>query len=348
MPHHPASPRILTATLFASLLPLSILAQAPAAAPLVPQRPAYYPPPLSDFSALADPAIITAFKLLETGDLPGFFAELHRLAEAGSPSAQLLYGMQFVPLETFAALTPDQLRSGNLNPVLVPAPPDTRPGRPSPTFPEAVRWLRLASTAGSGQASEVVAQLITRMHGAGLDTTLTINDAIRYRALAIHQGYDFEAADLRCLRLLPGAATLTCDSTAAAPCPDEATMDLLRTSGLRGTLYPGGTTNASYTAATMHPGGPPAHALIILDHPVAAEIHLPLPRHTTAIYLQASDGFHTLTPFAPVLDRDIILRPEPDPDHSILGSIEDMNGGRGGSTCLAFPPPHLPGTPAAP
>jgi hypothetical protein len=89
----------------------------------------------------------------------------------------------------------------------------------------------------------------------------------------------------------------------------------------------------------MHPGGVPAHALVILNHPLTAEQHLPLPRHATAIYLQQTDGFHTLTPAAPILDRDIVLRPELDAHHSILDSIEDMNGGRGGSTCLSFDTP---------
>lgn len=332
--------RILTSTILVLLLSSSLLAQTagPASAPLVPQRPAYKPPPLSDFSALANPAIITAFKLLEAADLPAFFAELHRLAEAGNPSAQLLYGMQLVPLETFAPLTPAQLRSGDLTPVIVPATPDTRPGRPAPSFPEALHWLRLASAAGSGQASEVVAQLITRSLGSGLPSTLTLKDAIRYRALALHQGYDLEAADLRCLRLFHSDAPLTCEASGASSCPDEAILELLRHVGLRGVLSPGGSTNASYTSATMHPGGAPAHAVVILDSPITAEVHLPLPRHTTAIYLQEPDGFHTLTPDAPVLDRDLILRPELDPSHSLLGSIEDINGGRGGSTCLSFQP----------
>ena len=311
-------------------------------APLVPNRPPYTAPPLSDFSVLADPGVITAFHLLEASDMPGFQAELRRQALAGNPAAQLLYGMQFVPLEAFAPPTPEQVRSGHLTPTIIPLTPDPRPGRPEPSFIDALHWLRLASAAGSGEASEVVAQLITRILGAGIPSALTLDDAIRYRTLAVHQGYDLEAADFRCFRLLPGNKPVTCTSggpasdTSAAPCPDPSTLTTLRQAGLRGRLLPGSTVAASYTSATMHPGGAPAHALVILDHPITAEQHLPLPRHATAIYLQRPDGFHVLAPDAPVLSRDIILRPELDAGHSVLGSVEDMNGGRGGSTCLSF------------
>jgi TPR repeat protein len=59
-------------------------------------------------------------------------------------------------------------------------------------YEEAVHWLQKASAQGSGEASEVLAQLLTRMQANGHGTTYTAADSDRFHALAYSQGFDVE------------------------------------------------------------------------------------------------------------------------------------------------------------
>jgi len=59
-------------------------------------------------------------------------------------------------------------------------------------YEEAVHWLQKASAQGSGEASEVLAQLITRMQANGHGTSYTVADSDRFHALARSQGFDVE------------------------------------------------------------------------------------------------------------------------------------------------------------
>jgi hypothetical protein len=287
-----------------------------------------------------------AFKCLSTGDASGFQIELQKQAEEGDPAAQLMLGEQYIPKEKLATISFSDLQTedGQPYPQVVPD-TDTSPVAKlfPPSYPEALKWLARASAQGSGEASELMAQLITRVIHEHQPSTWTAADAARYRNLAIQQGYDLESATVRCLRLAHGTQVLTCsDGGVSGSCPTPDEMQALRASGLTGTLEPQGGASASLTSITMHPGTPPARALIILDHNIDAEQRLPLPRHASAVYVQQSNGWLTLPKGGPVVDRDIVLTPGADALNAVMSWVQNIDGGHSGGYCVhsIAPFPH--------
>ncbi|HMF53860.1 MAG TPA: hypothetical protein VK593_05890 [Edaphobacter sp.] len=165
-------------------------------------------------------------------------------------------------------------------------------------------------------------------------STYTVTDATHYRSLAVQQGYDLESASVRCLRLTHNTHTLTCPDTRipdSCPTPDE--MQELRVAGLTGTLEPEGGTSGSMTTISMHPGGPPARAIVIIDHNVDAEQRLPLPRHASTIYVQQAKGWLALPKDGPALSRDIVLMPGQDALNAVMVYIQNIDGSHSGGYC---------------
>jgi hypothetical protein len=203
-----------------------------------------------------------------------------------------------------------------------------------PSYSEALKWLTLASSHDSGEASELVAQIILRMLDEHQASTYTAIDAAHYRRLAVQQDYDLEDASVRCLRLTHTPQTLTCINAhvpGSCPTPDE--MQELRATGLTGTLEPQGAAGGSMTRFTMHPGGPPARAIVIIDHNVDAEQRLPLPRHASTIYVQQAKGWLALPKDGPVLNRDIVLMPGQDALNATMVYIQNIDGSHSGGSC---------------
>ncbi|MEG9436889.1 hypothetical protein JAO29_12030 [Edaphobacter sp. HDX4] len=294
----------------------------------------YKPPPLSQNSIDDDPGIQKAVTHLYTGDLLGFRTELLTQAKAGNPAAHLMLGIQYVPKETFALPSLSKWQANmDQRPKIV---PETKISPLSKIFPpsysEALKWLTLASAQGSGEASELVAQIILRMLDEHQASTYTAIDAAHYRSLAVQQGYDLEDVSVRCLRLTRSTRALTCDARpGSCPTPDE--MQGLRGIGLAGTLEPEGGASSSMTSITMHPGGPPARAIVIIDHNIDAKQRLPLPRHASTIYVQQAKGWLALPKDGPVLNRDIILTPGEDAFNAVMVYVEDVNGDGSGGMC---------------
>jgi|GEM_PF-3960844 len=298
----------------------------------------YKPPPLSRMSDMDDhdPAMQKVNARLLAGDLPGYKAELQKQAEAGSALAQLSLGALYIPREKYALPDISLPLKTNENPNIVPdnrATPLTKLFPPS--FPEALKWLTLASAQGSGEASELIAQIITRQRDSHQPTPYIAADIEKYHKLAVQQGYDLENAFVRCLRLTHDLPTLTCDDRRLpGTCPTQDELQQLRASGITGTLEPDGGASGGLTSITLHPSAPPARVFVILDHNVTTEQRLPLPRHASAIYVQQPSGWLVLPKDVPVLDRDIIIMPPYGPLNEIMAYIQNIEGSGGGGSCV--------------
>jgi hypothetical protein len=298
----------------------------------------YKPPPLSRMSNMDDhdPAMQKANAYVMAGDLPGYKAELQKQAEAGSAYAQLSLGALYIPREKHAPPDISHAFTSNEEPKIV---PDTSNTLLTKLFPpslaEALKWLTLASAQGSGEASELIAQIITRQLDTQQSTSYTAADTEKYRKLAVQQGYDLENASVRCLSLTRDLPTLTCDDRrlpGTCPTPDE--LQQLRVSGVTGTLQPQGGASGGLTSITLRPAAPPARVFIILDHNVTSEQRLPLPRHASAIYVQQPGGWLVLPKDVPVLDRDIVIMPPFGPLGEIMAYVQDIEGGGSGGSCV--------------
>jgi hypothetical protein len=331
----------ITAVIFCSCSSLPAQSQPPEVFTHPPpsSSPGHYkPPPLSRMAAMVDhdSGMQKADAYVMAGDLPGYKAELQKQAEAGSAYAQLSLGALYIPRETFAPPDISLPLKFNQNPRLVldtSVTPLTKLFPPS--FPEALKWLTLASAQGSGEASELIAQIITRQLDGHQPTPYIAADIEKYRKLAVQQGYDLENASVRCLSLTHDSPTLTCDDRRLpGTCPTQDELQQLRVSGITGTLQPEGGASGGLTDITMHPGGPPARVFVILDHNVATEQRLPLPRHASAIYVQQPSGWLVLPKDVPVLDRDIVIMPPYGPIDEIMAYVQNIEGGDGGGSCV--------------
>lgn len=314
-------------------------AQSPQSAfthPPSPSSGSYKPPKFSSNAEGDDPGIQKAFAHLYTGDKSGFQAELRNQAESGDPFAQLMLGEQYIPKEMYAPMSPAEAFSnhGQLQPKIVPA-LDTSPMAKlfPPSYTEALKWLTLASAQGSGEASELIAQIITRMLDSHTPTLLTTADAAHYRSLAVQQGYDLENSSVSCFQLIHGAQSLTCKDVLKS-CPTADEMQQLRTAGLSGTLEPQGGANGGLNSISLHPAGPPARALIILDRSITTEQRLPLPRHTSVMYVQQAHGWLTLPQTGSSLDRDIVLTPGENPNNAVMVYVQNIDGSHSGAYCI--------------
>lgn len=333
----------VTKVLLLLSMSLALQAQSPEPQPAftypTPPSPGHYKaPPLSLAATYDDPAIQKLSTHLYTGDVSGFQSELKKLAESGNPSAQLMLGEWYVPRETYARLSPagDSNHGHPPQPKIVPATDTSLIAKLfPPSYSQALKWLTLASAQGSGEASEIIAQIITRILDEHKPSTFTLVDAVRYRNLAVQQGYDLENVTVRCLGLTHNTQKLTCSDAnlpGACPTPDE--MHDLRATGLTGALEPEGGASGSLSTISMHPTDPPARALIILDHNIDTEQRLPLPRHASAIYVQQANGWLTLPKGGPVLDRDIVLTPGNDALNAVMAYVQDIDGSYSGGSCV--------------
>lgn len=201
------------------------------------------------------------------------------------------------------------------------------------SYEDAANWLEKASAQGSGEASEVLAQLITRMHSNGHGTPYTVVDSTRLHSLARSQGFDVEAISVSCYRLLPGGSGIRLDgppvTDAGEPSREPFTQDELRAlsnAGFSGSLLHKGTTGGD-SVLLRRPEGPVVHVRIVLDHDPVAEVLLPIPAHHDEIYIQRGDQFLAFPSGGSVLPRfiSIVSRKKPAPDVSVFA--QSIDGG---------------------
>jgi len=343
------APTTLLAALFLCALPCSAQTDPPvsAAAPSPPAAGSYQPPTLSlESLATSDKAVSDAVAAYaQSGDSATFRATIQSAAVRGNAGAQLFLATQYIPEQ--CDFDPDRdvpncrPNSKRQPKVLIP----TNPLDLAPSYEEASQWLEQASAKGSGEASELLAQLITRMLSNGHPTPYTAADSTRLHALARTQGFDVEPISVSCYQLTPSGGALTLAgaqrrrlTAGAPPLQPFSTQELqsLQAAGAHGTLQFAGSMTSTESALLSRPAGPPVYIRIILDHNPEKEIHLHLPAHHDVIFLQQGDTFVTLPPNAPILPRALSVSPQTEDDQQVSIFIQQMSGSYTGASCAHF------------
>lgn len=241
-----------------------------------------------------------AMSLLLSGQREQGISQIRALAEAGDVKAELFLGRM------------------NTHPNALTQTPDPK---------EAMKWLSMASAQGSGEASAEIAELYEQ----GLGLPKYSSEANKWWELAAQHGWDQQELDLRCFTRINGPEPLTCEPLRdGSGCPAEAEMQTLREAGVTGVIRPTGGGGGRFRL------GPKARALVVLDHPIASEVRLKQPRHTSVIYVQRGDKWLLLPNSAAVMDRPIVLFPQSDmPQHTLAG-VKDVDGSMSAGGCALW------------
>jgi hypothetical protein len=309
-------------------------------------RGGYKPPALSltqllESDRVPNEAMMT---FARTGDSAAFRNTIMQAAQADDLGAELLLAEQYIPEQCTSEPNQDVPRcgkSGNEPPHVV--------FRKNPlgieaSYAEAARWLQKASAQGSGEASEVLAQLITRMLANGHDTSYTAADSDRFHALARTQGFDVESVSATCYKLVPGGSGiklgridgLILGDPPSKPFTDQELAELDK-AGISGSLLYGGGMNNGDSVLLMRPQGAIAHVRIILDHDPGYEVLLPMPAHRDVIYVQRGDTFLAFPSSGPNLPRFVSIQPLGKPATQISVFTQTMDGAGTGGFCTRFP-----------
>lgn len=283
------------------------------------------------------------YAFMQSGDSKSFRDIVVSAAERGDVGAELLLAENYIPEQCPFEINQDVPhcgKSGNEPPhILLPNPLGIEA-----SYEKAAQWLEKAGAQGSGEASEVLAQLITRMQANGHGTSYPAADSARFHALARSQGYDVEPIIATCYKLTLGGTSI---SLGEPPAPidgqppqktfTEEELAALRRAGVSGSLlYEGGANNGD-SVLLMRPEGPVAHVRVILDHDSGHEVLLPTPAHRDVVYLQSGDTFLAFPGNGPNLPRFLSLTPLAAPGSQILIFTQTMDGGHTGGFCTRFP-----------
>jgi TPR repeat protein len=312
----------------------------------MPSSGGYEPPSLSLMQLLeSDPAMkepMMAF--MGAGDRGPYKAAFFKVAQEGDLAAEILLGEQYIPEQcTFEPNqdVPHCGKNGNEPPHVTFR---ANPLGIDASYEEASRWLQKASTQGSGEASEVLAQLITRMQANGHGTSHTAADSARFHALARSQGFDVEPLRVACYKLLPGDSGLRVSrlhtpgvgaQANEAITPQE--LALLNKAGLTGSLLETGTSGGADSVLLSRPEGATVHVHIILDHDPGSEVLLPIPAHHDEIYLQRGDTFLAFPSSSTVLPRFIALEAQTQATPQVSMFTQNIAGAYAGGFCAGFP-----------
>jgi hypothetical protein len=276
-----------------------------------PHAKEYRAPELSLAGAKDTPEVMSAIALLSHGDVDKGVTALKRLADAGDVISDLLLGNIY-------------RRKGNL-----PIPPNPA---------EALRYYRMASRAGSGEASELIAEMIE-----GKEVQVQPDgDAAAWRAVAAKQGWVEQKIEAICFDWFHGPDRLRCNSDISprrdqaipadisSRCPTDDEMALLWTQGITGVIeYDGGDWEGS--------NGVQARAILLVDHVIPSEEDLKQPLGTSVIYIQTPENRWRMLPSsAPLLDRFLVLTPENRVSGRMMISAQQVNDAEGQSTCSRF------------
>ncbi len=268
-------------------------------------------PPLSLAGAPDTPERMVALSELFQGNTEQGIADLKKLAEHGDvPSALLLGGCY---------------RSKGKLPIV----PDPK---------TALHFYLLASTAGSGEGSERVAEMIQQNEVSPTDQ----HDASWWRAKARDQGWIQQAFDARCLDWTHGSEPLRCEAFSdsnytpeqlKAQCPSNLQMEVLRQQGMTGVIKPNGGAGGGSSADL----GPTAQIFLVVDHAVPSEEDLRQPDGTSAIYVQTPEDRWKMFPKdAPLLQRFLILTPRAGGRGRMSIEGQNVDGSGNGGVCSGF------------
>ena len=279
-----------------------------------------------------------------TGGKSAYRASVLKAAQEGNLAAELVLAEQYIPEQcTFEPNqdVPNCGKTGNEPPHVVFR---TNPLDIQASYEDASKWLEKASAQGSGEASEVLAQLITRMEANGHHTSYTAADASHFHALARSQGFDVEAISVTCYRLRPGGSEITVGRLPGLIVGNEpsepftsAELKALSASGISGSLLYGGGSGGGDSILLSRPEGPTVNVRIILDHDPGSEVLLPMPAHHDEIYVQRGAQFLGFPNGGKVLPRFIKLEPQSADTPQVSVSTQTMDGAHSGGFCTRFP-----------
>jgi hypothetical protein len=265
----------------------------------------YHAPELSLAGGKDSAEVDAAIGLLFSGQIAASVSKLEKLATQGDVKAALFLGGIYrkkskLPIE------PDSQR--------------------------AFHFYELASTRGSGEASERIAEMVEHAEVPPSGG----QDAASWRALAVRQGWVQQEMVVFCMDWIHGPELLHCeipglhmdtDPLVANGCPSAADMARLRDQGLTGTLRQDG-------GNAQRSDGPSAKAILIMDKSVVSEQDLKQPYATSVVYLQTTEERWQMLPAkAPLLDRYIVLKPDAGGPGTALMQAQNADGSASGGAC---------------
>jgi hypothetical protein len=295
---------------------------------------AYAPPPTMERLMQDDSTFNGQNLWVLAADPVSWRATLEKQAASGKLVAQILLGEAYIPPEcTFLPF--------KTAPADCPEDPTNNLLGLTRSFDTAIHWLTLASEQGSGEASEILAEVIERTIKSPTPTRYQMTDVAHYHALARSQGFDIQDVEISCYSLDPNgpAGRLI---MADAPVEYQFTpreLDSLHAAGASGTLR-WGSTNGIQSGTTVllrHPEGPKIHTKVILGHPTSHEVFAPLGDRVDVVYLQQRDQIVTIPPTYPALRRVLSIRP-PTADEPAAALLQGIDGRFGGCATQTFPP----------
>ena len=294
----------------------------------------YIPPPTLFRLMQEDPTFNGENLWVLAADPVSFRATLEKQAASGKLLAQILLGEAYLPPEcTFLPFKT--------------APADC-PQDPVPnnflgltrSFDLAIHWLTLASEQGSGEASEILAQVIDRTIKSPTPSRYRMTDVAHYHALARSQGYDLWDVEYSCYTLDPSHPTdhliMAETSTEFQLTPLE--IDALHAAGASGTLRWRGTSRTSGLGGLLqHPEGPKIHTRVILSRLTSYEMLVPMADRVDVVYLQQGNRIVTVPSTYPAIRRKISFRP-PTAEEGAGAAFQEIDGRfAGGCTSPILP-----------
>lgn len=204
----------------------------------------------------------------------------------------------------------------------------------------ALYFYMLASKEGSGEASELIAEMVEQKN---LTPAQANGEASFWRNKAREQGWKQQRLAVSCLDWIHGPEQLQCKEWPIAPamaakmppeaqqaCPTETEMAALRGRGMTGSLRPDG-------GSLRLEAGPEARALLIFDHAVPSEEDLKEPDAASVIYIQTKENQWAMLPRdAPLLDRYVILTPGGAGVGQLMLQAQAVDGSMTGGACSEF------------
>jgi hypothetical protein len=311
----------------------------------MPPSGGYKPPALSLSELMESDSVLqeALMAFVRTGDRNAYRKAIMDAAQSGDVGAELMLGEQYIPEECAGKPNQDVPNCGQSGET------SARTGRKNPlgvdaSYEEASRWLEKASAHGSGEASEVLAQLITRMQENGHTTNYSATDSAHFHAVARSQGLDAAAIRVECFKLIPGQKGVTVAPLPSSLAEDpsnsfsEQELSSLRRSGIAGVLqFNSGIEPGSGDSVLLKRPEPPiAHVRVILDHAPKGKTLLPIPARRDVIYVQRGDDFLAFPSSGANLPRFILVETESYDASQVGISIQGVGGGYSGGGCGSF------------
>jgi hypothetical protein len=294
----------------------------------------YTPPPTLFRLMQEDPTFNGQNLWVLAADKVSFRATLEMQASSGKLIAQMILGEAYIPPE--CTFLPYKTAPAD-------CPQEPLPNNSlglTPSYDLAIHWLTLASEQGSGEASEILAQVMDRSIKSPTPSRYRMTDVAHYHALARSQGYDLQDVEYSCYTLDPRHPTdrlIMAETSTEFQLTPEA-LDAMHAVGASGTLRWRGTSRTSGLGGLLqHPEGPKIRIRIILARPTSHEMLVPMADRVDVVYLQQGDRVVTVPSIYPAIRRKISFRP-PTVEEGAGAAFQAIDGSfSGGCTSPTLP-----------